>query len=95
MLAAQAADLANPLGPDGKPTNLGYDYYSGSKISYYWTNYDSSYSTEIDDDGDDVKERTVGPGVARWDSGSAILKSSLQVRHKSGGLFSAGPGLLE
>jgi hypothetical protein len=40
-------------------------------------------------------DRTLGPGVERWDSGSTILKASLQLRHRSGGLFSAWVGLLE
>jgi hypothetical protein len=88
MQQAAAADLANPLGPDGPPYDLGWELYGG-KYAYFWTNYDNSYETEYSFDGGSTTEGTFGPGVAYWESGSSIFKSQFALRHKSGGLFSS------
>jgi hypothetical protein len=92
MMFAVAADLANPLGPDGPPSNV-TEYQEGSgKYGYEWVNYDSSYFTQYSYDGGSTVEGALGPGVT---SKLTISRQLLfAVRHASGGLYSAWAQLI-
>ncbi len=91
MLQAAAADLTNPLGPDAPPSNFAWEFYSGTKYRYTWTNGDASAYTEFTDDGVN-KARTLGPGVSHWDSGSTVLNTDSGVRHKKGSIYNPTSG---
>ncbi len=89
MLYAKAPDLAaappDPPPPLGPPTNVGWEYYSGTKIMYTWTNSQSPVNTEYSLDGGDTVAGSFGTGVQSWASGSTTLNTAFEVRHENGG----------
>ena len=92
MLYAAAADLAGQTPPTGPPTNVGWEYYSGTKILYTWTNA-GSYTTQYSQDGGSTIWGSVGPGQAAFASGSTTLYESFAVRHINGVYASAWASL--
>ena len=83
MLYAQAADLAGQTPPTGPPTNVDWEYYSGTKYLYTWTNA-GSYTTQYSEDSGSTVLGSVGPGESAWASGSTTFKSLFSVRHING-----------
>lgn len=83
-LWAAAADLADPLGPNGPPSNVQENQYGNGKYYYTWTNYDASYGISISIDGGSSVYQNLVPGTTQWDSGSAV-PTDFAVRHYQGG----------
>lgn len=88
MLWAAAADLADPLGPNGPPSNVQENVYGNGKYYYTWDNYDASYGISISTDGGTSVYSNLPAGTTSWDSGSAI-PTDFAVRHYQGALTSA------
>ncbi len=83
MLYAQAADLIVGDPPSGPPTNVAWEYYSGTKILYSWTNA-GQYTTEYSYDSGTTVKGSFGPGVSQFESGSTTLQELFAVRHING-----------
>lgn len=89
-MLAVAAELANPPGPDGAPINP--NWYFTTKWHFRWTNYDSSYYTQLSKDGGTTVYTTLGPGVTEYGS-EYSQDASWVVRHSQGGLYSDWAGV--
>lgn len=94
-LLEAGADLQNPPGPDGPPQNINWQYYSGTKIQYTWTSWDTAYETQVSKDEGATVYDTFGPGVQEWNSGDTSVDIDYRFRHRQGGLTTAWIGLAE
>jgi len=88
---AAAFDLADPLGPNGPPSNV-EEYITGAgKYGYQWVNYDEAYYTEYSYDEGLTPEGLLAPGVSQIDT--VTQKLEFAVRHKQGKLYSVWVGV--
>ncbi len=94
MQFAAGADLSSPEPdpPVAPPTNVDWEYYSGTKILYTWTN-GGYYSTQYSYDSGSTVEGTLGPSQTTFASGSTELQLDFAVRHINGGYASAWANL--
>lgn len=84
-LWAEAAELADPPGPNAPPHTVDF-YLYGGKYVYTWTNGDSSAQTEYTTDGTN-RAATLAAGVSEWASGSSTFNPNFGVRHTRGGIL--------
>lgn len=90
MLWAAAADLADPLGPNGPPSNVQQNQYGDGKYYYTWDNYDASYGIQYSYDNGSTVEGSLTPGTTHKDT--IQQKPEFAVRHYQGSLYSDWAG---
>ncbi len=85
MQFAAGANLSSPEPdpPVDPPTNVDWEYYSGDKILYTWTNA-GHYTTQYSYDSGDTVEGSRGPSQTSFASGSSEFQAGFAVRHISG-----------
>lgn len=93
QMVAVPAVVLGPA-PSGPPRNLDWEYYSGTKILYTWTNV-GPYNTQISLDGGTTVKRTEAVGETMYASGTTTFNPNLNIRHANNGMFSVWVPIFE